>query len=236
MTQEHWTQGTRLVLLGGGVGINPLVSILRHIGAWLEGLEGGGNDDKGFRVSLVHCAATADVSISWVKLTPSYPSFYRSINHTTHRKQELLFHADIEALAKQHPSIIDAQFICTQDPAWTGRRARIDAPLLWSLVPAYGASIPLCWPGQRRVRYLFITQTQTYSGGAHPPVLVRPGGHDRRHGARVHAGPGARRAAASEKRAGAVRAVVVSGPRNNRKEQEMEHGLARFLCCLAVPS
>lgn len=60
MTQEHWAKGTRLVLLGGGVGINPLVSILRHICAWLEGPEAGG-DDKGFRVSLVHSAATVDV-------------------------------------------------------------------------------------------------------------------------------------------------------------------------------
>lgn len=40
MAPEHWRKGTRLVLLGGGVGINPLVSILHHVAAWLEGPEG----------------------------------------------------------------------------------------------------------------------------------------------------------------------------------------------------
>ena len=72
MAPEHWRRGTRLVLLGGGVGINPLVSILRHVAAWLEGPEGekassgaggggGGKGAAGFRVSLVHCAGRADV-------------------------------------------------------------------------------------------------------------------------------------------------------------------------------
>lgn len=51
--------------------------------------------------------------------------------------QELLFRHDIEALAQQHPGVITApQFICTRDPAWKGRTARIDAPLLSSLVPS----------------------------------------------------------------------------------------------------
>lgn len=65
MTPEQWREGTRLVLLGGGVGINPLVSILRHIAAWLEdgdGANANGHGNGGFRVSLVHSAATAEVS------------------------------------------------------------------------------------------------------------------------------------------------------------------------------
>lgn len=65
--------------------------------------------------------------------------FNRSITaQNKTKKQELLFRPDVEALAKQHPGIMDAQFICTKDPAWSGRRARVDAPLLWSLVPADG--------------------------------------------------------------------------------------------------
>jgi ferredoxin-NADP reductase len=59
-------------------------------------------------------------------------------------QQELLFRREIEALAQQHPRIIDAHFICTQEKkekekeaavSWTGRTARIDAALLWSLIP-----------------------------------------------------------------------------------------------------
>lgn len=69
MTPDHWHKGTRLVLLGGGVGINPLVSILRHVGAWLDANDRGGETDGagngggggGFRVSLVYSAATAEV-------------------------------------------------------------------------------------------------------------------------------------------------------------------------------
>jgi len=65
MTPEHWRKGTRLILLGGGVGINPLVSILRHVGAWLDATQGqdrgGSGGGGGFRVSLVYSAATADV-------------------------------------------------------------------------------------------------------------------------------------------------------------------------------
>lgn len=78
MTPEHWRRGTRLVLLGGGVGINPLVSILRHVATWLEGPEeekassgvsgnGSGKGAAGFRVSLVHCAGRADVRM-WMGL------------------------------------------------------------------------------------------------------------------------------------------------------------------------
>lgn len=65
MTPEHWRRGTRLVLVGGGVGINPLVSILRHVTAWLDANGGGGDGPGGgFRVSLVHSAATAEVGWS----------------------------------------------------------------------------------------------------------------------------------------------------------------------------
>lgn len=64
MIPKHWRKGTRLVLLGGGVGINPLVSIMRHIVAWLEANNKGGDGSTPhqFRVSLVYSAATAEVS------------------------------------------------------------------------------------------------------------------------------------------------------------------------------
>lgn len=59
---------------------------------------------------------------------------------TTHTyPQELLFRHETEALAQRHPGVITTQFICTRDPTWTGRTARVDPALLWSLVPADGA-------------------------------------------------------------------------------------------------
>lgn len=132
MTPEHWRKGTRLVLLGGGVGINPLVSILRHVTAWLEANNNGDGNGGDFRVSMVYSAATAEVS-GWLLglvRTGHVPPHSNPI-------QELLFRQDIEALAAKHPSVIDPPlFICTRDPAWTGRTARIDGPLLSSLSPS----------------------------------------------------------------------------------------------------
>lgn len=166
MTPDHWRRGTRLVLLGGGVGINPLVSILRHVAAWLEGPEGNetsstssgdGGKGEGFRVSLVHCAGTADVRGAGVERTlwDESPTLHSHLISTqthaqtrTRTPQELLFRPDIEALARQHPAVVDPPlFICTQDPSWQGRTARVDAPLLWSLVPADGTSVSVSCGG-----------------------------------------------------------------------------------------
>ncbi len=166
MTPEHWRKGTRLVLLGGGVGINPLVSILRHVGAWLDATQGqdrgGSGGGGGFRVSLVYSAATADVRTRvrarvYVCMcvnvqkkgnttghrrarAPQFPQNTRRQQQQQQQQQELLFRREMEALAQQHPGVVDApQFVCTRDPAWPGRTRRIDPTLLWSLATADGA-------------------------------------------------------------------------------------------------
>lgn len=126
MTEEHWMKGTRLVLLAGGVGINPLMSILAHVVGWVEEREKqqeGGKEkeeeeeegiekDKGrFQVSLIYSAAM---------------------------RAELIFEEQIKEWTKMHASWLSVLFIVTRElggeGAWDGRRERMDGILVWEAV------------------------------------------------------------------------------------------------------
>ena len=84
MNQEHWDQGHGLILIAGGVGINPILSILNDVTAWIDHHhhhhhhhhqheqqgteeEEGGEDGKvgggggGFKVKMIFTAADAQV-------------------------------------------------------------------------------------------------------------------------------------------------------------------------------
>ena len=126
MTEEHWRKGTRLVLLAGGVGINPLMSILAHVVGWVEEREKeneggeekekeeeeGIEEEKGrFQVSLIYSAAT---------------------------RAELIFEKQIREWTKMHASWLSVLFIVTREAegegAWEGRRERMNEVVVWKAV------------------------------------------------------------------------------------------------------
>jgi hypothetical protein len=64
MGEGHWAGGTRLVLVAGGVGINPLLSILRHVDAWLLARQAAGKGGvSGHDVGWWGCAQVQHDSI-----------------------------------------------------------------------------------------------------------------------------------------------------------------------------
>jgi NAD(P)H-flavin reductase len=121
MNDDEWAKGQKLILICGGVGVNPFISMLAHVCGWLDTHTHIPNP-AGFHITFVQSAAT---------------------------QAELLFYTQTQTWAKQFPSILSPHYIVTRPdthththtetdtPAkWEGRTERLDAKMLWSLLPA----------------------------------------------------------------------------------------------------
>jgi NAD(P)H-flavin reductase len=142
MTEDHWRKGTRLVLLAGGVGINPLMSILAHVVGWVEGREGEGGREGEEGTKDVSGSDGRTLGQREEKTEEGKTKFQASLIYSAATRAELIFEDQIRKWAETHATWLSVLFIVTREEegegGWEGRRERMDEEVVWGAVDGGG--------------------------------------------------------------------------------------------------
>jgi len=139
MTEEHWRKGTRLVLLAGGVGINPLMSILAHVVGWVEAKREEGEEEA---ADAIDGDGNGNCPLGEKKEEEGKGEFQISLVYSAATRAELIFEEQIREWAKLHASWLSVLLIVTREEGeeggWEGRRERMDEEVVWGAVEGGG--------------------------------------------------------------------------------------------------
>jgi len=120
MTEAHWVDGTRLTLFAGGVGINPMMSILAHVVSWIERKEVKSKEGREEGERLTGEGALDDRIARGLGVEENcavrvQAPFRVALVYSAATRAELLFEEQIQKWAEQHSEWFSVLFIVTRE-------------------------------------------------------------------------------------------------------------------------